>query len=295
MAYINKGNTLTTPVLQPGYKVRDDGYGLWTGSCTFLLDKSMTGAALPASLQRGAPHPDATYSAFMFANNVEITHGKNRICSVDVTYVGISLDGYAESVTTNPNTSGAVSTTSESIETHRNFFEAITSAAGPIAGVGTGTVTAPIYEASTFKAKVGDSTTLYKGDNGAHFTQKTGGQFVGFLDPQYPMYYGRKAYLAPVTGFSGVIYTNDAQVTVDMRKAVSRSSSTNDWGGNLPKLIPDYQGTTWTSDTGTALTGYPQLLLASVNIEDFGLDTYKVSYTIKYNDEGWVEPVHPLL
>ena len=295
MAYINKGNTLTTPLLQPGYKVRDDGYGLWTGSCTFLLDKSMTGASLPASLQRGAAHPDATYSAFMFANNVEITHGRNSICSVDVTYVGISSDGYAPGTTTNPNTSGAVTTTSEPIETHRNFFEAITSAGGPIAGVGTGTVTAPIYEASTFKAKVGDSTTLYKGDNGAHFTQKGGGQFVGFLDPQYPMYYGRKSYLAPVTGFSGVIYTNDAAVVVDMRKAVGRASSDNDWNGNLPKLIPDYQGTTWLSDTGTALTGYPQLLLASVNAEDFGLDTYKVSYTIKYNDEGYVEPVYPAL
>jgi hypothetical protein len=137
---------------------------------------------------------------------------------------------------------------------------------------------------------------LYKGSNGAHFTQKTGGQFVGFLDPQFPLYYGRKSYLSPQTGFSGVIYTNDSTIVEDMRVAVGRSSSTLDWNANLPELLPAYLGSTWVSEPiPPAATGQNQLLLASVNFEDFGLDTYKINYTIRFSAEGWVEAVNPAL
>jgi len=294
MAYINKGNDLTDLLLQAGYSIRDDGYGLWTGKCTFLLDKSMTGSALPFLIARGDEHPDPKYSPFMTCNNIEIVHGKNSICTISADYVGISADGYAPSDITSPNVSGAVSTTSEGIETHPNFFEA-TIGADAIAGVGTGTAILPIYEASTFKAKTSDAATLYKGENGAHFTQKTGGQFVGFLDPAFPLYYGRKSYLAPQTGFSGVIYTTDEDVVNAMRDAVGRSSSTRDWNGILPNLLPDYVGATFLSTPIGAGSALPQLLLASVNFEDFGLNVKKINYTIRFNAEGWVTAVHPEL
>ena len=295
MPTINKGNPLTTEVLQPGYTVRNDGYGLWTGRCTFKADKSMLGAALP--IQRGDPHPDATYSAFMFADKIDVLIGANNIITINVDYVGISLDGYAPSPNncTNCNVSGAVSTTTEPIETHPNFFQA-TIGSNAIAGVGTGTATLPIYEASTFKAKNGDANTLYKGDNGAHFTQKTGGQFVGFLDPAFPLYYGRKNYLSPQTGFSGILYTTDSDIVEAMRNAVGRSSFNRNWNSTLPDLLPAYMGTTFTSiPIPPATVGESQLLLASVNFEDFGLDTYKINYTIRFSAEGWVDPVNPML
>jgi hypothetical protein len=293
MAPITKGNPLTTEVLQPGYTVRNDGYGLWTGRCIFKADSSMTGAALPVA--RGDPHPDPTYSVFMFADKIEVLHGANNIITISVDYVGISLDGYAPSTITNCNVAGAVSTTTEPIETHPNFFQAVIGT-NAIAGVGTGTATLPIYEASTFKAKTSDSATLYKGENGAHFTQKTGGQFVGFLDPAFPLYYGRKSYLAAQTGFSGILYTNDTDIVDAMRNAVGRSSFNRNWNGNLPDLLPAYLGNTWTSiPIPPATVGESQLLLASVNFEDFGLDTYKINYTIRYSVEGYVDPVNPML
>ena len=293
MAPINKGNPLTTEVLQPGYTVRNDGYGLWTGRCTFKADKSMTGAALPVA--RGDAHPDATYSAFMFADKIEVLHGPNNIITINVDYVGISTDGYSQSTITDCNVSGAVSTTTEPIDTHPNFFQAVIGS-NAIAGVGTGTATLPIYEASTFKAKTSDAATLYKGDNGAHFTQKTGGQFVGFLDPAFPLYYGRKSYLAAQTGFSGILYTNDSTIVDDMRNAVGRSSFNRDWNSNLPELLPSYMGSTWTSvPIPPATVGESQLLLASVNFEDFGLNTYKINYTIRFSAEGWVDAVNPML
>lgn len=293
MAPITKGNPLTTELLQPGYTVRNDGYGLWTGRCTFKADKSMTGAALPVA--RGDAHPDATYAAFMFADKIEVLHGPNNIITINVDYVGISLDGYSQSTITDCNVSGAVSTTTEPIETHPNFFQAVIGS-NAIAGVGTGTATLPIYEASTFKAKTSDAATLYKGDNGAHFTQKTGGQFVGFLDPAFPLYYGRKSYLAAHTGFSGILYTNDSTIVDDMRNAVGRSSFNRNWNSNLPDLLPSYMGSTWTSvPIPPATVGESQLLLASVNFEDFGLNTYKINYTIRYSAEGWVDAVNPML
>ena len=293
MAFVNKGNTLLIEVLQPGYTVRNDGYGLWTGRCVFKADKTMTGAALPVA--RGDAHPDATYASFMFADKIEVLHGPNHIITISVDYVGISQDGYAPSDITECNVSGAVSTTTEPIETHPNFFQA-TIGSNAIAGVGTGTATLPIYEASTFKAKNGDANTLYKGDNGAHFTQKTGGQFVGFLDPAFPLYYGRKNYLSPQTGFSGILYTTDSDIVEAMRNAVGRSSFNRNWNSTLPDLLPAYMGTTFTSiPIPPATVGESQLLLASVNFEDFGLDTYKINYTIRFSAEGWVAPVNPPL
>jgi hypothetical protein len=81
-----------------------------------------------------------------------------------------------------------------------------------------------------------------------------------------------------------------------MRVAVGRSSSTLDWNANLPELLPAYLGSTWVSEPiPPAATGQNQLLLASVNFEDFGLDTYKINYTIRFSAEGWVEAVNPAL
>jgi len=293
MARIDKGNDLSSPVLQPGWTIQQDGYGLFTGRCMFKMDKSY--AVNVADFERGLAHPVSPFNTYMFSNTSSVSYDRNGIANITIDYVGINNTAEGASTdTTSPNVSGAVSTSSEGIETHPNFFVA-TIEDEVIAGVGTGTATAPIYEASSFKAKTSDAATLYKGENGAHFTQKSGGQFVGFLDPAFPLYYGRKSYLSPQTGFSGVIYTTDSDVVIDMKDAVGRSSSTNDWGGNLPQLLPAYLGGTFLSNPVAGGVALPQLLLASVNFEDFGLSVKKINYTIRYNVEGWVTAVHPIL
>lgn len=290
MARIDKGNDLSSPVLQPGWTVQQDGYGLWTGRCTYKLDQDY--AVVIAEFERGLPHPIAPFDTFMYSNKVSAVYGSNGISVLTVEYVGINSDTGGTTYT-EPNVSGAVSTTTESIETHPNFFEAVI---GPsfIAGNGSGSVGAPIYEPSTLKAKLSDTGTLYKGARGAHFTQRTGGQFVGFLDPAYKEYYGRKSYLAPTTGFSGVLYTSSTAYIAALRDAVGRSSKDNNWNGNVPPLLPSYVGSTFLSPPSTNYaSGLPQLLLASVSFEDFGLNTYKVNYTIRYNREGYVLEVYP--
>jgi hypothetical protein len=85
-------------------------------------------------------------------------------------------------------------------------------------------------------------------------------------------------------------------IVEDMRIAVGRSSNSRDWNAQLPELLPAYLGDTWLSTPiDPATVGQNQLLLASVNFEDFGLDTYKINYTIRFSAEGWVAPVNPPL
>ena len=296
MARIDKGNDLSSPVLQSGWTVQQDGYGLWTGKCTFKLDREY--AVVIAEFERGLPHPVAPFDTFMWSNRVTATYDKNGVATLAIEYVGINtgvVPGEGEPTVTEPNVSGAVATSSEPIETHRNFFE-LEDGVGVIAGVGTGTAAEPIYEASTFKAKTSDTGTLYKGENGAHFTQKIGGQFVGFLDPNFKYYYGRKSYLSPTTGFSGVIYVKGgedsalgANVVQAMRDAVGYSSNDQTWNSFLPVLLPNYMGTMFKGPAGA------KILLASVNFEYYELNVYKISYTIRYSNEGWVPEVYPIL
>ena len=51
MARIDKGNDLSSPVLQAGWTVSQDGYGLWTGKCPFKLDRDY--AVAIAEFDRG--------------------------------------------------------------------------------------------------------------------------------------------------------------------------------------------------------------------------------------------------
>ena len=55
-------------------------------------------------------------------------------------------------------------------------------------------------------------------------------------------------------------------------------------------LLPSYMGTAYVA--GTSPNTRNQLLLAQVNVEDFG-SLYKVNYEIRYNRDGYVAAVYP--
>ena len=287
MARISKGDTLLTKVLQPGWTIHEDGYGLWTGRCVFKLDDTV--AVTADTFNRGVAHPNSNFAEFMFSNTTSVSYDRNGMATVTVDYVGVwnRTEGAATNVTA-PNISGAVTTVSESIETHPNFFVPTTSL-NAIAGVGTGSATLPMYTPTTLKVNNNDNYPLYEGRNGACFTQINGGKFVGFINPEYRFFYGRKSYLAPQTGFSGCIYvaTSSEDTTVaDFMNCVGKSSNTVDWYGTIPAILPDY------IDTTSGPAG-PPFLLASVNFEDFGKNVLKVNYTIRYSSEGFNEDVYP--
>jgi len=269
MARIENGNTLTSPLLQPGYTLNYDGYGLLTLKARYACNE-FDGIS---DVQIGDAF--SGFAVTLRCQKVSHTFDKNGISFADAEYVGLE-SGLS---VTRPNITGSTGLTSEHITTHPEFFTASTGIAG-----------AKPFTASSIQGPNG--TTLYKGLNGSHFQDPEGGKFVGFLDPTYPLYYGKSHYLAPVTSFSGVIYTTSSANVATLRNAVGKTSGTNAFGGIT--LLPSYVGTTFTT------SGRNQLLLSQVNFEDYALTAsggstpfmHKINYEVRFNRDGYVSPVY---
>lgn len=264
MARIDQGNALTAPLQQPGGKFADDGYGLITATVTWKSDQS---ASLGSVVNRGSTCP-LSGASFCDAHKYSIAYDNLGLATIVVDYVGID-PSINSGTRTNPQVGVSQGLTSEHISTHPSFFTATTGIAGP----------AP-YTASTV------ATGEFKGLNGAHFESSTGGKFMGFKDPAAPLYYGRTNYLAPQTSFSGHFYTSTEATPKGLVDRVGKTSGNGSF--NSIPLLPTYMGTSFVTGTGSR----NQLLLAQVNVEDFGL-LYKVNYEIRYNRDGYVAAVYP--
>lgn len=287
MALIKTGNALTTAKYQPGATVSNDGYNLLTSTVVWTGDTAGTPP------KKGDSHP---IFAFMKAWKIQNEYRSTSLINYKVDYVGICKSDettglWVAHTETIANISGAVSLSTEKIQSHPNFFDGTVPSGGSaddfmIAGHGTGTPSAPIYPASTLV------NGEFVGLNGAHFKKPDKGgttyEFTGFKDPNssYRAYYGKSNYLAPTTGLSGIIYTTQSAIVQKFMQNVGRSSLVQGWDGG-PKLIPDFVGT----DFEGAFGG--QVLLAGVNFEEYG-HVYKCSYQIRINKEGYPRAVYPL-
>jgi hypothetical protein len=273
MAIIEKGDALLTGILQPGYKIQTDGYGLTTAVGVFKVDQGGTFDFA----NRGAAFPASGFT-YLKAHKATMSFDALSIATVSVDYVGIG-PGYNSGTRTDPQITGSQGLTSEQITTHPNFFELATGFSGtPIAGVGSGTIAAPVYP-----AVAGTTPTEYEGNNGATFELAKGRKFLGFKKPEFKDFYGKTNYLAPQTSFSGHFYTTLTANVTGMRDRVGKTSGTNQF--NSIALVPAYIGTTFVNGTKH------QLLLAQVSFEDYG-SLYKVSYEVRYNREGYVASVY---
>ena len=273
MAIIEKGDALLTGILQPGYKIQTDGYGLTTAVGVFKVDQGGTFDFA----NRGEDFPASGFS-YLKAHKATMSFDALSIATVSVDYVGIG-PGYNSGTRTEPQITGSQGLTSEQITTHPNFFELATGFSGtPIAGVGSGTIAAPVYPAVT-----GTNPTEYEGNNGATFELAKGRKFLGFKKPQFKDFYGKSNYLAPQTSFSGHFYTTQTTNVTGMRDRVGKTSGNNTFDSIA--LVPAYIGTSFLNGTKH------QLLLAQVSFEDYG-SLYKVSYEVRYNREGYVASVY---
>lgn len=267
MARISNGDNLTTALLQPGWTIQNDGYGLLSVKARWAVDKASIGTATDIGLgaQFSGISPEVLKCTVSTA-----TYQKNDLVYVDQEYVGL-----ASGDTSRPNITGSSGLTSEHITTHPDFFD--TAIAGP-----------PPYPASTITQSNGAS--LYYGNNGAHFQDPAGGKFVGFLDPDFPDFYGKTHYLAPTTSFSGHIFTTSPTVLNNMRDGIGKVSGSNVFDGVT--LLPAIMGTTWVNG------GKKQLLLSQVNVEQYALNAsgvaymVKISYEIRFNRDGYSEDVY---
>ena len=265
MARIDTGNNLAAVILQPGAKFQEDGYGLTTGTCTF---KAAATASVGSTINRGSACPITAYS-YCKAHKFSVSFDSLGIAVYVVDYVGMNPTGYP--TYTNRQVGISQGLTSEHITTHSNFFTASTGIAGPkpfgISGISTG---------------------QFAGLNGAHFSNANGGKFLGFQDPDSPLYYGKTNYLAPQTSFSGHFYTTSSTAPKEFVARVGKTSGDGDFYSL--DLLPSYMGTAYVA--GTSPNTRNQLLLAQVNVEDFG-SLYKVNYEIRYNRDGYVAAVYP--
>ena len=273
MARVETGNDLVTGLLQPGWKVNYDGYGLMTCTATYKSDRFGSFSYI----ERGSSFGEIGFTNLK-AHKSSISFDSLGIATATVDYVGIELS-YNSGLRTDPQVGGSQGLTSENITTHPNFFESGAGFAGaPIAGVGTGTLAAPVYP-----SVAGTSPLEYTGNNGATFELTTGRKFLGFKKAEFKDFYGKTNYLAPQTSFSGQFYTTQSATVQGM---IARVGKTSGDGSFLSiDLLPAYMGSSFT------VSGKNQLLLAQVNAEDYG-SLYKVQYEIRYNREGYVASVY---
>ena len=277
MAIVNTGATLVTPILQSGWTVVSDGFGLHTSVSVYKADYT---SLLTAFLVKGTAHPDPAYT-YLKIDKWRISWDALDMATVTVDYVGID-PSVNTGLITNPNTSGANGLTSSPITAHPNFFVNDAAYGGtPIAGtIYTSDPLGPLVK--TKVAPFRDQQSFI-GNNGACFESEDGGRFIGFVDPGYPMIYGKTNYLAKTTTYSGVVYMTVEASVLSLLGYLNSATSTTAWG--VFDLIPSW------APVGTVIgTGHVNLL-TQVNVEMFG-SLYKVNYEIRYSSVGWFSQVY---
>ena len=281
MARIEEGNTLADTKLQAGWKMTDDGYGLRTINCTYKVDRGVG-----FDFNRGEDFPLADY-AYCKLHKQTATFDALGIMTQNCDYIGISPD-VNSGIHTIPQVGSANGLTSENITSHPNFFTANASYAG-------GVIAGTTYTQSDLAPVVTYIDTFGKpqkrhgfiGQNGSCFEGPDGGRFIGFVDVDYPNFFGKTQYLSSTTSFSGTVYILKTSAFVtSFKNYLGTSSRDNSWDGNLPALIPDYLGSTFVSADDNN-----QLLLAQVNFDDYG-ELVKVSYEIRFSIVGWDDHVY---
>lgn len=278
MARIAVGDNLNAPIQQPGGKLSNDGYGLLTATVVW---KANTDNDLSVG-NRGSTCP---LNAALAAHKFGVTYDALGMATITVDYVGIdpTVNG---GVFTNPQVGISNGLTTANITTNPNFF---VNAGGGYFSVIAGTTYTESDLGPLVKRADGTTGKSYVGENGACFEREDGGRFIGFVDPAFPEFYGKTNYLAPQTSFAGHFYTSDATKVQAAISKLGTTSGTNDWDASLPEIVPAYAGTAWVN---SGVNSYNQLLLAQVNVEDYGL-LYKVNYEVRYNEQGWPRQVYP--
>ena len=290
MAIVINGDPLTTALLQPGWTVVADGFGLNTSTTVFKVDTTFD---IDAFAVKGNAHPDPAY-AYLKLDKWKVSWDSLNIATLTVDYVGIDT-AINSGVRTNPNTSSANGLTTENITTHPNFFNLDANfTTGPIAGTAyVQSDLGPLVEIkdpSDYITQVILGKTViiskkqsYIGDNGACFESELGGRFIGFVDPAYPNYFGKTNYLTRTTSYSGVMYSTVLGDVQALLALLNSATDTDSWG--IFALLPAW------APIGVGSGGGNVNLLSQVNVEEFGA-LYKIMYEIRYSKVGWDSSVY---
>ena len=290
MAIVITGDPLTTAMLQPGWTVVADGFGLNTSTTVYKVDTTFD---IDAFVVKGTAHPDAAYS-YLKLDKWKISWDTLDIATLTVDYVGIDT-AINSGVRTNPNTSSANGLTTENLTTHPNFFVAdALFTTGPIAGVTySQSDLGPLVEIKNpadyitqvilGKTVIISKKQSYVGNNGACFESEDGGRFIGFVDPAHPNFFGKTNYLTKTTTYSGTMYSTVLGDVQALLALLNSATATNSWG--IFVLLPAW------APIGVGSGGGNVNLLSQVNVEEFG-SLYKIMYEVRYSKVGWHSSVY---
>jgi hypothetical protein len=277
-------------MLQPGWTVVADGFGLNTSTTVYKVDFTFD---IDAFVVKGSPHPDPTYS-YLKLDKWKISWDSLDIGTLTVDYVGIDT-AINSGVRTNPNTSSANGLTTENLTTHPNFFVAdALFTTGPIAGVAySQSDLGPLVEIKNpadyitqvilGKTVIISKKQSYVGNNGACFESEDGGRFIGFVDPAHPNFFGKTNYLTKTTTYSGTMYSTVLGDVQALLALLNSATATNSWG--IFVLLPAW------APIGVGSGGGNVNLLSQVNVEEFG-SLYKIMYEVRYSKVGWHSSVY---
>ena len=275
MARVSKGNSLTAPVLQPGWTIENDGFGLLTCSATFKANHGTSGgspgtgpAALKLAPARGSKFPlDERLtchrsSSVMDANGIQV---------ITADYVGIATGNNTEVQVT-----GGFRSNQEPIATHPAFIK--------------------------FGGRKGAEV------NGASFNLDN--SFKRFADPEYSEWHGVTSYLVPGFSINGHFYTKNPNALPALKDAMGTTSPNGVWGGynlvgpigvlatiaswnEVPGFIIDLTILQGRDNSGPIAVDIQrnQLLLTGISVEYFG-DLLKVSYDISFSQDGWNDQIY---
>ena len=283
MARQDYGDALTAPVLQSGWKLSDDGYGLHTISAVYKYDLS-----LGFNWTRGESFTVEDYN-YCKLHKVSLSFDGLGVITASAEYVGINPEINSGSFT-NPQMTTAGGLTTEKIETNY-YFPSDIAGPPPYSQSSLGPLVSIKDPADYLSLNVGLNTLpigkqkSFIGNHGACFENENGGKFLGFVDPAHPYFYGKTSYLAPQQTFSGFIYVDSEEQAKMFVDLLSVSSPDGNWNDNLPYIIPTYMGSDFTN------ASFNQLLLTQSNVESFG-NLFKITFEVKFSLVGWHTDVY---
>jgi hypothetical protein len=300
---IKYGNDLESPVVQPGWSVDSDGFGMLQSTVKFKWAKIYT-AQFPNWFHRGRSHPSDDYSQLKLFK-ATMTEEKGQVVSIVAEYCGLATNGGGESGTdyngrgySDPQIMMTGAAAAESIQAHPNFIT--------INALNWGDVP-PL--AGHPPALGGFDSNLTTNPNRAAWTPKVAGgglinncQFIGFLPNQDPtdetpnLKAGIKSYYKPQMTLRVLIYFTEEEQALDRASIVG--FVTNGGAYYLPEAYKafaysssPYAGTFNYTDPWTEKI-HKSFLVTNASVERFGA-LWKVTADLMLSGlGGWDKDVY---
>lgn len=272
---VTVGKEIDTQYIQPGWTIKNDGFGLLESSIVFRGDADNS-QNIP---EKGEKH---IRDERLFCYRVETTKVQGGMLEAKCDYCGIEQeDGMTEI-----KLSISASSSTDPIETHPNFEKKIGGKpSAPLNG-------AVFIDPTTNQATNDDKRGLFS--EFLTYVPKTGSS----TEVEKNRFAGVKNFYNPGVSMKGEFFTKNVGTLDKVVGDVGKSSKTGKFGGI--SLIPEWALAAvtsalkpYTTETVGGKVLQRNFLLSSASIEQYG-NVYKCSYDLTMGGAlGWIEEIYP--